>query len=56
MREGREVMAFSTPQELRAHVKSLLSSAAQREELAQAGWERVRDDTYARRAEEVLAS
>jgi hypothetical protein len=55
MKEGREVLAFSTPDELRTLVKSLLASPGQREELAAAAWERVREDTYATRAAEVLA-
>jgi hypothetical protein len=53
--DGREVLTFSTPEDLRRKVLSLLESSAMREQLAGAGWDRVREDDYSVRAAELLA-
>ena len=54
--EGREILCFSTPDELRAHVAWSLAHPEERARIAQAGFDRVRDDTYATRAEQILDS
>jgi hypothetical protein len=55
MKEGVEVVTFDTPEALRAQVKNLLADRSRRKALAEAGWQRVRDDTYERRAKEILS-
>jgi len=48
--EGDEVACFETMDELREATARWLADAPARATVAQAGYERVRDDTYARRA------
>jgi hypothetical protein len=54
MRDGVEVVTFTTPQELRVAALALIGEPARRNELAAAGRERVRNDTYLLRARSVL--
>ena len=54
MAAGREVVLFRSPAELRARVVRLLANPHEVDDVAHAGFERVRDDTYERRAAEVL--
>ncbi len=53
-REGEEIVCFGTPAELRAQVAWWLAHPADRRRVAEAGFARVKDDTYARRAERIL--
>jgi len=48
--EGDEIVCFDTMRELREAVDRWLGDASGRATIARAGYERVRDDTYARRA------
>jgi spore maturation protein CgeB len=52
--EGHEIVCFSDVDELRAAVARWLPDAAGRSAIAGAGFARVRDDTYARRAGVML--
>lgn len=52
--EGEHVVCFSDVDELRAAVARWLPDARARAEIAAAGYARVRDDTYARRASTML--
>ena len=52
--EGDEVACFETTDELREAAARWLADARARATVAQAGYERVRDDTYARRAWTLL--
>ncbi len=52
--EGEHVVCFSDIDELRAAVARWLPDARARSAIAAAGYERVRDDTYARRASTML--
>jgi len=52
--EGEEIACFETVEELRVAVRTWLDDAAGRTRVARAGYERVRDDTYARRATTIL--
>lgn len=54
MHDGVETVLFRSPEELRARVIKLLEAPGRIAEIAQAGFERVRHDTYERRATEVL--
>lgn len=54
MGEGREVVTFSSPRELREACLRLLTDDEARTGIAEAGWQRVKEDTYARRAAEIL--
>jgi spore maturation protein CgeB len=52
--EGEEIVCFETADELRAAVARWRNDAAGRATIARAGFERVRNDTYARRASTIL--
>ncbi len=52
--DGREVVCFGTIEELCEVASRWLADDAGRERVAHAGFERVRDDTYARRATAIL--
>ena len=52
--EGEEIACFETLDELRDTVSRWLPDARGRERVAGSGFARVRDDTYARRAGEIL--
>jgi hypothetical protein len=54
--KSHEVVMFSTPEELRQKTLELLSNPRRRDDVAAAGWERVRGETYRARAETVLES
>jgi len=52
--EGEEIACFEGVEELREAVARWLGDPARRSEVASAGFARVRDDTYARRACMIL--
>jgi spore maturation protein CgeB len=52
--DGEQVACFDGIDALRDRVRHWLADAAGRERIARAGFERVRDDTYARRASTIL--
>jgi len=52
--EGEEIACFDSVEELREAVAQWLGDPARRSEVASAGYARVRDDTYARRACMIL--
>jgi spore maturation protein CgeB len=52
--EGEEVACFGTVEEMRDEVTRWLGDSAGRNRIARAGHERVRDETYARRAATML--
>ena len=52
--EGEEIACFETVEELREAVARYLRDASTRAAVAAAGFARVRDDTYARRAGEIV--
>ena len=52
--EGEEVAFFSSVDELRESVQRWLADERRRKAVGDAGFNRVRDDTYARRAETIL--
>jgi hypothetical protein len=52
--EGEEIACFGSADELREAVERWLPDARGRASVAAAGFARVRDDTYARRASEIL--
>ena len=54
MKEGLETITFDSPAGLRRACLNLLGSPTQRDALAQAGWSRVRNDTYEVRAAHIL--
>jgi glycosyltransferase involved in cell wall biosynthesis len=54
MEDGREVVTFSTPRELRESCLRLLADDETRTAIAEAGWQRVKEDTYARRAAQIV--
>ncbi len=53
-REDKEAAYFSTRDELLAKVELYLAHPEERERIARAGWERVKDETYAKRAQRIL--
>ncbi len=53
-KEDVEAAYFSTPEELLRKIDYYLKHAEERKRIARAGWERVKDDTYSKRAERVL--
>jgi spore maturation protein CgeB len=55
MAADRETVFFTSPEELRHKVIELLRSPRKIEEIAAEGWQRVRNDTYERRAAEIVA-
>ena len=54
LRDGEEVATYSTPGELREVCQALLAQDERRARIAVAGCLRVRDETYLRRAAEVV--
>jgi glycosyltransferase involved in cell wall biosynthesis len=54
MEDGREVVTFSSPSELREACLRLLADDQTRATIAEYGWQRVKDDTYTRRAEQIV--
>lgn len=52
--EGEEIACFGTREELGETVRRWLGDARGRARVARAGYDRVRDDTYARRANTIL--
>jgi len=52
--EGEEIASFDTVEELRQTADRYLTDVRARRAVAAAGFARVRDDTYARRASEIL--
>ncbi|MDQ3776868.1 MAG: glycosyltransferase [Pseudomonadota bacterium] len=54
MQDGVEVATFSTPEELRRVAIGLLGNDKRRRAIAEAGWQRVRSDTYQVRARKII--
>ena len=54
MEDEREVVTFSSPRELREVCLRLLADDETRSAIAEAGWQRVKEDTYARRAAQIV--
>jgi spore maturation protein CgeB len=52
--EGEQIACFADVEELRDAVARWLGDATRRAAVARAGFDRVRDDTYARRATTIL--
>ncbi len=55
MEDGQEVVTFRTPEELRKVTLELLDDPRRTARIAEAGWRRVEGETYARRAQQILA-
>ena len=55
MKDGVEVVTFSTPVELRGAAIALLSDQSRRHAVADAGWARVQPETYEARAKELMS-
>ena len=54
MEDGKEVVSFSSPAELRERARFLLAHRKEREAIAHAGWKRVESDGYRERVETLL--
>jgi spore maturation protein CgeB len=55
MQDGVETLTFDSPPALRRVCQELLRATPTRNGIAQAGWARVRNDTYEVRASQILS-